>query len=445
MTIGDTALKRGLPTNIDAEQMVLGVILLDNSIYSDAAARLKPDDFAITKHQTIFRRFADLQRAGRSIEALTLVEELEKRGELDSVDGIAGVAALTDGMPRLSSIDSYIEIVKEKSMRRQLIAMANHVANQSMEGTATLDEIMAGNHDRLIELADSSTGGPRAVRTAAEKFPGGVTVLLDPSQKPEGIKTPWADYNGLTVGLHRGELTIIAARPAMGKTALALNLAAYAASQGHKVAFFSLEMSEPSLLMRLLVSETRVDGQKHRRGKLDPEERHRMSAALTRIYQWPLCIDDKADTNVMEISAKCRRMRDLNLAVVDYLQLIGTTGGRRNDTRATEVGHISRGLKLLARDMGIPVVALCQLNRKPEEHGGRRPQLSDLRDSGSIEQDADVVAMIYREGVYKPDRDDLKGVAELIIAKQRNGPTGTVKLAWVENCMRFETLAEGME
>ena len=442
-------LERGLPANLGAEQFVLGSILLDDTIFPQAAGAVDSGDFNVEKHRRIFLRMADLHARGERIEYLTLVNELDKHGQLESVGGIAYIASLTDGMPRLDSIDSYLKIVKDKSLLRVLIYTAQNIINDCIEGGEEVEDLIAEAESAVMRVGDarlrSGLSNPRQI---VEDYAGGVNAFLDPSKRVQGLSTPFIDFDERTTGLHAGELIVLAARPAMGKTAMALNIAQHVASDqpdkpGRPVAIFSLEMSKESLLTRMLCTAARVDSHRFRGGYLNQDERRRLSAALSQLVEAKLFIDDSAGTTMMDISAKCRRLKSehgLALVIIDYMQLMSAKG--RYDSRVQEISALSRGLKLLAKDLGTPIIALSQLSRAPEiRTGDHRPQLSDLRESGSIEQDADLVGFIFREELYKPDREDLHGVAELIIGKQRNGPTGRIKLAFLPKFVKFENLA----
>ena len=444
------ALQKGLPTNIEAEKFVLGSVLLDDTLFAQVAGSLDADDFALEKHRRMYTRMADLSGRGERIEYITLINELEKHGQLESVDGIAYISSLNDGLPRLTSIDSYIKIVKDKSLLRQLIFTSQTVISSCIEEGREVDDILADAESAVMKVGDQQLRtGLEDPRTAIENYPGGLQTFLDPSRRPKGLAGPFHKFEEMTTGMHGGQLIVIAARPAMGKTSLALNIAAHIAMDrpgdpAKAVAVFSLEMSKESLLTRVLCSEARVDQHRFRGGYLNQDERRRLTQSLNQLVKSKLFLDDSADTNIMEISAKCRRLRSehgLALVVVDYLQLLGSKGKVEN--RVQEISAFSRGLKLLAKDLDVPIMALSQLSRATEtRQGDHRPMLSDLRDSGSIEQDADMVGFIFREEVYKPDREDLHGVAELIISKQRNGPTGKIKLAFLNKFAKFENLAE---
>lgn len=447
----NAVLLKGLPSNIEAEKFVLGSILLSDQVYPQVAGALDADDFTLEKHRRIFTRMTELNELGGGIEYLTLVNQLEKHDQLESVDGIAYIASLTEGLPRLSSIDSYVKIVKDKSLLRQLIFTSQSIVSQCVESAEEVDDILAEAESSIMKVGDAQLRtGLSDPRSILDDYAGGMQAFLDPSRRVKGISGPFLKLDEMTTGMHGGELIIIAARPAMGKTSLALNVAQHIASDNgpddpaKTVALFSLEMSKESLLTRMLCAEARVDQHRFRGGFLNADERRKLSAGLHKLVNSKLHIDDTANTNVMEISAKCRRLRaehGLSLVVVDYLQLM--TGKGKIENRTQEISGISRGLKLLSKDLDVPVVALSQLSRAPEQRqGDHRPMLADLRESGSIEQDADVVMFIFREEIYKPDREDIKGVAELIISKQRNGPTGKVRLAFLNKYALFDNLAD---
>ncbi|MEX2303067.1 MAG: replicative DNA helicase [Bryobacterales bacterium] len=444
------ALEKGLPSNPEAEQFVLGSVLLDETLFPQVAGSLTADDFCLEKHRRIFSRMGDLHERGERIEPLTLVNELEKQSQLQSCDGFTYIASLSDGMPRLASIDNYVKIVKDKSLLRQLIFISQRTISECIDASGEVEDILADAENAVMKVGDSQLGkGLMSPRQIVESFSGGMRAFLDPSKRVSGLGTQFVKFDEMTTGMHAGELIVLAARPAMGKTALALNIAQHIATDmpdkpGKQVALFSLEMSQESLLTRMLCAAARVDSNRFRGGYINPEERRQLSAALGQLVNSRLFIDDAADTTIMDISAKCRRMKvehGLSLIIVDYLQLLSSRGKVENRTQ--EISAFSRGLKLLAKDLQVPIIALSQLSRAPETRpGDHRPMLSDLRESGSIEQDADLVAFLFREEVYKPDREDLHGMAELIIAKQRNGPTGKIKLAFLHKFTKFENLAD---
>ena len=450
MASPDLALEKGLPSNPDAERYVLGSILLNDSVFLQVAGVLEPDDFSLEKHRRIFTRMKDLYGRGSRIDRVTLADELMKQGQLESVDGLSYLISLDEGLPELSNLDGYVRIVKDKSTLRKLIFSAQAVINRCLLGEEEPDTILASTEESLLKLGESrSRDQLSSPASIIEKFPGGINAFLDPSQRVRGLSTGFAKFDEMTGGLNGGELFILAARPSMGKTALALNIAQHVATHPRMrkpVAVFSLEMSSASLLTRLLCAAARVDQHKYRAGFLNQEERRKLQVALADLTDAPLFLDDTAGVNFMDVHSKLRRMKSehgLSLVVIDYLQLMSSRG--RSENRNQEVSAISRSLKLMAKDLNVPFIVLSQLSRASETRpGDHKPQLSDLRDSGSIEQDADLVAFIYREEVYKRDREDIKGLADLIIAKQRNGPIGIVPLRFLGQFTRFENRAEDL-
>ena len=442
VSIESGVMQRGLPSNLEAEQFVLGSVLLDHdgeTIFPAVAAKLSARDFHVENHRRIFLRMAELHARRERIEYLTLVNELDKHDQLESVGGITYISSLTDGLPRLNSIDSYSRIVKDKSRLRNLISACHAIATRAIDASEEPAQLIADAQERFLQMGAGPVSGAAVTpKQIAENFDGGISALLNPSKADKGLATGFSRLDGMTGGFHPGELIVLAARPAMGKTALALNIAAHVARH-QPVALFSLEMSKESLMQRLLCTEARIDSHRFRDGYLNRDERRRLSAALTTISGRPILIDDAGTINVMEIASRCRRIQlehGLALVVVDYLQLLAS--GAKTQNRTQEITEISRSLKLIARDLGVPVIALSQLSRAAElRTNNHRPQLSDLRDSGSIEQDADVVGFIFREEVYKSDREDLRGKAELIIAKQRNGPIGRIPMTFIHAQMRF--------
>jgi replicative DNA helicase len=446
----DLAFEKGLPSNPDAERFVLGSILLNDAVYLQVAGVLDPDDFSLEKHRRIFSRMKGLYDRGSRIDRITLADELMKQGQLESVDGLSYLISLDEGLPEIANLDGYIRIVKDKSTLRRLIFHAQKTINRCLIGEEEPDQILASAEEGLLKLGEGRTRDQlNAPAVIVEQFPGGVGAFLDPSQRLRGLSTGFAKFDEMTGGLNGGELFILAARPSMGKTALALNIAQHIATHPRlrkPVAVFSLEMSSASLLTRLLCAAARVDQHKFRAGFLNQDERRRLQVALADLMDAPLFLDDTAGVNLMDVHSKLRRLKNehgLSLVVIDYLQLMSSRG--RSENRNQEVSAISRGLKLMAKDLDVPFLVLSQLSRASETRpGDHKPQLSDLRDSGSIEQDADLVAFIYREEVYKRDREDIKGLADLILAKQRNGPTGVVPLRFLGQFTRFENRAEDL-
>ncbi|MFN7935934.1 MAG: replicative DNA helicase [Bryobacteraceae bacterium] len=442
MATGDAIFEKGLPANIDAERFVLGSILVDAEAMMYVGGVLDAEDFSLEKHRRIFLRMMELHDRNEHIDRVTLANELMRHGQLESVDGLGYLVSLDDGLPQISNLESYVRIVKEKALLRRIILSSQRIIDRCVAGDEQPENILAAAGNELLKLGENRSGlGLATPGQIIEEYEGGLNSFLDPSKRIQGVSTGFLKYDEKTGGMRPGELIIIAARPAMGKTALVLNVAYHVAAKLQKtVAVFSLEMSKESLLTRLLCAAARVDSQKFRAGFLNQGERRQLQMAAAELVEAKLFIDDTASTNVMDIHAKLRRLKQehgLDLVVIDYLQLM--TGKGKFDSRVNEVSAISRGLKLMSKELEVPIIALSQLSRAPDtRQGDHRPQLSDLRESGSIEQDADVVNFIFREEVYKPDRTDLKGLAELIIAKQRSGPTGKVGLVFLHSLTKFE-------
>ena len=444
MATHDITFEKGLPANQDAERFVLGAILVDDSLFINMAASIEAGDFSLEKHRRIFARMGELYERGERIDRVTLANELMKQNQLESVDGLSYLVSLDDGLPNISNLDSYTKIVKDKAILRRIIFTSQKLIDRCMIAEEEPEEILAGAEESLLKLGDSRTKDDLASpQRIIDEYQGGLNAFLDPSKRIKGVSSGFVKFDEMTGGMHAGELIILAARPSMGKTALALNIAQHVATHPDvkkTVAVFSLEMSKESLLTRMICAESRVDQQSFRAGFLDADERRRLQVAANKLVKAPLFIDDSPGLGLMEMHSKLRRLKnehELGLVVVDYLQLM--TGRGRSENRNQEVSMLSRGLKLLSKELSVPMLVLSQLSRAPEtRQGDHRPQLSDLRESGSIEQDADVVGFIFREEVYKPDREDLKGAAEFLIAKQRNGPIGRVNLVFMKQFTRFE-------
>jgi replicative DNA helicase len=447
----DYSLDRGLPASPEAERSILGAILLDNNLQNEALATLKAEHFFLDAHRRIYQRIADLSETNRPIDIVTLTEELLRHKELEKVGGAGYLASLTDGVPRRSSVEHYVRIVRDKAMLRNLIHAANGTIAQALEQTSTAAEVVDAAESSLFNISDERSGQQLTdIKTIAqESFGGDLDKLFQRGGRITGLETYYADLDDLTSGLQRSDLIIIAARPSMGKTAFAINIAENAAIHGGKsVAVFSLEMAKEALLNRMLCSQARVDAHKMRTGFLGREDLGKLAKALDTLTTAPILIDDTAGISLTELRAKARRQAmsnaGLDLIVVDYLQLMSASapGGRRYENRTQEVSAISRGLKAIAKELRVPVVALSQLSRAPEQRGkDTEPKLSDLRESGSIEQDADIVMFLYRPEYYDRANPELEGKAKLIVAKQRNGPTDTIQLAFIKGSTRFETMA----
>ena len=449
MASADLALDKGLPANLEAERLVLGSIMIDDSLFVQVAGVLQADDFALEKHKRIFSRMAELHERNEKIGRITVSNELLKHNQLESCDGLSYLVSLDDGLPRTPNIDGYVRIIRDKALLRRIIFASQKLIDRALSGEEEPDEILASAEETLLKLNDSrGSGGLESPSEIIQGYEGGINAFLDPSKRIKGLSTGFIKFDEMTGGLHPGELIILAARPAMGKTALALNIAQHVAcgQNPQTVAIFSLEMSKESLLTRMLCAAARVDSQKFRAGYLNQNERNRLQTAAAQLAAAPLFIDDTPSVNLMDIHAKLRRLKaehGLGLVVIDYLQLMSGRG--RFENRVQEISSLSRGMKLLSKELEVPMLVLSQLSRAPEvRQGDHRPQLSDLRESGSIEQDADVVAFIFREEVYKPEREDLRGTAELILAKQRNGPTGKINLVFLRQWTKFENRASDL-
>ena len=453
MATTDYSLERGLPVSMEAERSILGAILLDNSLYDQAAEHLTPDDFSLDAHRRVYSRMRDLQESGRPVDMITLVEELDRRKEVEAIGGVAYLSSLIDGVPDRPSIEHYVRIVRNKALLRGLINLAQNAIAEAIEHSDEAEEVLGRAEQAIFQLSENRIGqGFLDIPSIIKGSFGSLEELLDRGQEITGLATHYTLFDKLTSGLQPSDLIIIAARPSVGKTAFAMNIAENAAVlDGKVVGVFSLEMSREALLMRMLASHAQVDSQALRQGFRTKDDIRKLTRATEQLSHSKLFIDDTPSISVSEMRAKARRLRQtegLDLLIVDYLQLMSAVpiGGKRFENRTQEVSAISRGLKALAKELKVPVVALSQLSRAPESRGGdHRPQLSDLRESGSIEQDADVVAFIFREEMYKKDDPDLDGIAELIVAKQRNGPTDMIKMAFVKRYTRFENLARESE
>ena len=447
MAARDLSLDQVLPDNIDAERFVLGAIMSSDNAFLQVAGTLAAEDFSLEKHKRIFLRMMDLHERGEKIDRVTLANELMKQGQLQSVDGLSYLVSLDDGLPQIYNLDSYVAIVREKALLRRIITVSQDTIDRCLTCEEDAKQILGAVEDALMKLGDvqskNTLANPAQIIT---EYEGGINAFLDTSKRIKGISTGFLKFDEMTGGLREGELFVLAARPAMGKTALALNIAQHVASNQANpkaVAVFSLEMSKESLLTRMLCASARVDQQRFRAGYLNPDERRSLQESMYQMVEAPLFIDDTAGTNLMDVHSKLRRLQaehDLGLVVIDYLQLMQGRG--RFENRVQEISSLSRGFKLMSKELRVPFLVLSQLSRAPETRpGDHRPMLSDLRESGSIEQDADMVAFIFREEVYRPDKESLKGIAELILAKQRNGPTGRIKLAFLNRFTKFENLA----
>jgi replicative DNA helicase len=440
---------RTLPHNLEAERSVLGAILLHNDAFNLAAEVIDSKDFFRDAHRRIFDKMVKLVERGNAIDLVTLKEELGRAGELDEIGGPAYITALVDGVPRSTNVEHYARIIKEKATLRSLIYSANKILTTAYEGAEEADIILDQAEHAIFAIADDKVrDGFVSLRDLAQASLETIEKLHAHKELITGVPTGFTDLDEMTSGLQPSDLIIIAARPSMGKTSLVLNMAQHVGTKTDMtVGLFSLEMSKEQLFLRLLTSEARIDAHRLRGGFLGERDWGRLSQAIGTLSEARIFIDDTPSIGVLEMRAKCRRLKaehNLHLVVVDYIQLMQGRG--RFENRTLELASISRSMKGLAKELNVPIVVLSQLSRAPESRSDHRPQLSDLRESGALEQDADVVVFIYREDLYADKSQpagDTQGVAELIIGKQRNGPTGIVKLAFIREFTRFENLAMG--
>jgi len=440
--MADLAAERTLPHNLEAERAVLGAILLNAEAIHQAVEFIRDTDFFRDAHRRIFEKMIGLMERGQAIDFITLKDELARSGELDQVGGPAYVASLVDGLPHGVNVGDYARIVKQKSTLRSLIQSANRVLSSAYHAEEDAEVIIDEAEREIFAIAEGSIhGGFVSMRDLANASFAMVEQAHARKQLITGVPTGFSELDEMLAGLQPSDLIIIAARPSMGKTSLVLNVAQHVGTKTDMtVGFFSLEMSKEQLFLRMLTSEAAIDSHRLRTGFLGERDFPKLTTALETLGRAKIFIDDTASIGVLEMRAKARRLKaehGLDLIIIDYIQLMQGRG--RFENRVTELASISRGLKGLAKELQVPVVVLSQLSRAPEQRPGKRPQLSDLRESGALEQDADVVVMIYREDMYEATEEN-QGIAELIVAKQRNGPTGSVRLAFIREFTRFENL-----
>ncbi|MEO8076509.1 MAG: replicative DNA helicase [Acidobacteriota bacterium] len=444
--------ERTLPHSLDAEKSVLGAILVHNEAFNHAAELIDSRDFFRDAHRRIFERMVVLSERGDAIDFVTLKEELARYGELEEVGGPAYIASLADGVPRSANVEYYAKIVKEKSTLRSLIHSGNKIVARAYEAEDDPDEVLDEAERDIFAIAENRIrAGFVPLRDLVQSSFTTIEKLQQHKGMVTGVPTGFVDLDEMTSGLQPSDLVLVAARPSMGKTSFVLNIAQHVGtSTDMTVGFFSLEMSKEQLFIRMLTSEARIDAHRFRTGYLNEKDYGRLSHALGTLAEAKVFIDDTASIGVLEMRAKARRLKaehGLHLLIIDYIQLM--TGRGRFESRQTEIASISRSLKGLAKELSVPIVALSQLSRASETRADHRPQLSDLRESGALEQDADVVMFIYREEQYRDadgnTKEDAEGTAEIIIGKQRNGPVGTAKLAFIKEHTRFENLAHGAQ
>ncbi len=436
------------PHDIEAEQAILGSMLTDKDAVIDAIEVLKSDDFYRQDNKIIFEAILSLYNRAEPVDIITVKSELVSVGKFENVGGLEYLAVLPDKVPTTANVDKYIKIVEEKAILRNLIKTANELIDLGYAETEEVDSIMDQAEKRIFEIMQSKNqkGFSPLKDILVETF-SEIEKLYNQKEPITGVPTGFADLDYKTAGLHNSDLVLVAARPAMGKSAFALNIATNAAMQAKvPVAIFNLEMSKSQLVNRILCSEAMVDSNKIRTGKIEEDDWVKLATALGPLSEAPIYIDDTPGITVTEIRAKCRKLKlekNVGLIVIDYLQLI-QGNGKKNSSREQEISEISRSLKILAKELDIPVIALSQLSRAAEARQDHRPMLSDLRESGAIEQDADIVMFLYRDDYYNPDTEK-KNIAEVILAKHRAGSTGTVELLWLGNYTKFVNIEKYMD
>jgi len=442
-------LEKPLPSSDESERVILGAVLLDNAVIAQAVENLRPEDFYSPFNRRVFAAMIALFEKQKQIDPILIGEELKRDGNLEAIGGVTAIANLTFGLPHFANIAEYIKVVRDKSLVRNLIRTCNKITGDALAEEDDAEVILEHAEQEIFKIAQLKTTesfsriapiADRVLIRVRERYESGVAHGIT------GLSTGFIELDEYTSGLQRTDLVIVAGRPSMGKTAFCLTLAQNAAIKSNAVvAVFSLEMSKEQLVTRMLSSEAHINAHRFRTGHLMTSEWERLAQAIGTLSEARIFIDDTPSISALEVRAKARRLaaeqKQLDLIVIDYLQLMGT-GARRSESRQQEVSQISRELKALAKELDVPVVALSQLSRAPEARNPPKPLMSDLRESGSIEQDADVVAFIYREDYYK-ETEENKGIAEIILAKQRNGPTGTVKLAFLKEFTRFENYFSG--
>ncbi len=440
--MNDELLGRIPPNDLEAEQAVLGSMLVDKDAVFTVIEILKPEDFYRNEHAEIYSAILDLCEANKPVDLLTLKEQLRIRGKYDIVNGFEYLASLTNPMYSISNVENYANIVWEKSILRKLIKAANTISKESYEATEDVIYITEKAEKEIFDIVQRKGGTSYSlIKDVLVDTFNNLEELATRESGVIGIPSGFVDLDAKTLGFMPGQLIIVAARPAMGKSAFALNLLTNAAVKSNKaVAYFSLEMSKEELVGRILASEAMVDSQKIRSGKLEDEDWISLTNASGSLSETKIILDDTSGFSPIELRAKCRKLKmeyDIGLVVIDYLQLMNAS--KTNSSRQADISEISRSLKVLAREIGVPIIALSQLSRAPEQRPDHRPMLSDLRESGSIEQDADMVMFLYRDDYYNPETEK-KNVAEVILAKNRAGQTGTAELLWLNQYTKFVNL-----
>ncbi|GBE02509.1 replicative DNA helicase [bacterium BMS3Bbin06] len=436
----DQTLDKLPPQNLEAEQSILGAILLDNEALLKALDVTTIEDFYRNSHRKIFTAMLELFDRNEAIDLITLTDHLKMRNQLDEIGGVSYLTTLVNTVPTSANIRHHCRIVREKALMRGLVTSVTQIATMVYEENLPADDLVDAAEKKIFEISD------RRVKSAFAKLKDlikdsfeMIEQLYDRKESITGVPSGFRDLDDLTTGFQNGDLIIIGGRPSMGKTAFALNIAQHVGVEMNEpVAIFSLEMSKRQLALRMLCSEAMIDSNSVRKGFIRKEDWHKLTSAAGKLAEAPVYIDDSSNISVLEMRAKARRLKmehGLSLVIVDYLQLM--RGKSAFERREQEISDISRSLKALAKELELPVIALSQLNRGVEQRTDKRPSLADLRESGALEQDADVIVFLYRDEVYNRKSPDNKGMAEIIIAKQRNGPTATVNLAFISSCTRF--------
>jgi len=439
----ETILEKLSPQNLEAEMAVLGSMLMDEEAISVAVELLSRDSFYKDSHRKIFESISDLFNTNKAVDIITLADELKRKGVLEEVGGVSFLSALANSVPTAANISHYVSIVKEKSILRILIGNATKIVSLCYGSEGNIDEVVDTAEQLVFEVSDRKHQGSYIpVKEIVKSSIETIDRLYQKKEHVTGIPTGFIDFDLKTSGLQSSDLIVVAGRPSMGKSAFALGMAEYAGMvEKIPTALFSLEMSKEQLVQRMLCAHAKVDAHKVRTGYLSTSDWPRLTAAAGKLSEAPIYIDDTPAISVMELRAKARRLKahhDIKLIILDYMQLM--RGSANIENRQQEISEISRSLKAIARELSVPLVAISQLSRAVESRTDHRPQLSDLRESGAIEQDADVVVLILREEYYNPSPDN-QGIAEIIIAKQRNGPVGSLKLTFIKEYTRFENIA----
>lgn len=439
---------RTQPQSIEAEQAVLGAVLIDGEALLTVMERLAPEDFYRAAHQKIYEAMLRLNDENEPIDLITLTTDLQNNKLLEEVGGVGYLTELANAVPTASNVGYYAEILEEKSMLRRLIRAATQIVSSGYASAEDVNQLISDAEQKILEISNRRGDGFISIRDVLMDVFERVEFLFNHKGGTTGVASGFPDLDKMTSGFQRNDLIIVGARPSVGKTAFALNIAQNVGVRSKEsVAIFSLEMSAAQLVQRMICAEANVDAGRMRTGFLEPDDWEKLTMAIGSLSEAEIYIDDSASVTVADIRAKCRRLkkeRGLGMIVIDYLQLIHGRSSGSGDNRQQEISEISRTLKAIARELEVPVIALSQLSRGVEQRQDKRPMMSDLRESGSIEQDADIVAFLYRDDYYNPETEK-KNIIEIIIAKQRNGPTGTVELVFLKNFNKFVSVDHSMQ